>query len=501
MQLSDGTPVTTLADDDLIPVITGPGVAGGNAVITPGDLAADLAARTAFTSRYTPLAGAPWRHKGSAAWLAQLASGVRPTSLLVIGDSTGNGTDEWVYLLGQWLAARYPAYTVAHRLYNDTSQSWDPATIIATGTAGEARFDAGTTNTRNFAVLDNTLISIVGDLSVRVKLSRANWGPGGTVAECFNKFGGAGQRSWSLTCNSSGALILVHSVDGTAQKTSVSSVLIPFAAGATGWVRADLDVDNGSAGYTVTFYTSTDGLAWTQLGTPQTVAGVSSVFDSNASLQICDRGATNAEGIYYAADLFSGIGANATLVASWRPGEMFKGFPALVLSGLDVRGNTWTANSTATTQGITGAPQITICNASMSGQFSTYFDATKLAKMTGTDFGLAIISLGHNTISSRAELARICDALIVARPDAGIVLSTQNPEISPPVAANLLADQTEGRRILTAFAASRNYGFVDAYTALLPDLVNNTQAGDGIHPTALGSALWASTVEDFLVRA
>jgi len=55
-------------------------------------------------------------------------------TLVVLGDSTGNETFEWVYLTAQWLAAKYPAYTVLHRLWNDTNQNYDSATTVHTGT-------------------------------------------------------------------------------------------------------------------------------------------------------------------------------------------------------------------------------------------------------------------------------------------------------------------------------------------------------------------------------
>lgn len=71
----------------------------------------------------------------SAAKLAtKLEQGLENAVVAVVGDSTGNANDEWVYLLAQSLAARYPAYTVTHRLWNDGTQAYDAATIIQTGT-------------------------------------------------------------------------------------------------------------------------------------------------------------------------------------------------------------------------------------------------------------------------------------------------------------------------------------------------------------------------------
>ena len=53
-ELSSYPEVTTLVSDDRIPVITDPGVAGGNGYITAANLAVDLADDPAFSSRYAP---------------------------------------------------------------------------------------------------------------------------------------------------------------------------------------------------------------------------------------------------------------------------------------------------------------------------------------------------------------------------------------------------------------------------------------------------------------
>jgi lysophospholipase L1-like esterase len=58
--------------------------------------------------------------------------------LAVLGDSTGNDTDEWVRLVASWLASRYPAYTVLHWLWNDTNQNYDTPTTIQAGSGSHS---------------------------------------------------------------------------------------------------------------------------------------------------------------------------------------------------------------------------------------------------------------------------------------------------------------------------------------------------------------------------
>ena len=69
--------------------------------------------------------------------LNTLRSGQRDTAILVVGDSTGNETTEWVYLLASWIAPKYPAYTVNYYLYDtmtgDFPAAGSPTAVIQTG--------------------------------------------------------------------------------------------------------------------------------------------------------------------------------------------------------------------------------------------------------------------------------------------------------------------------------------------------------------------------------
>ena len=66
--------------------------------------------------------------------LSILKNGSRDSGMLVVGDSTGNETREWVYLLTQSLASDFPKVTVKYRLWNDTIGYYDAAETIAIGT-------------------------------------------------------------------------------------------------------------------------------------------------------------------------------------------------------------------------------------------------------------------------------------------------------------------------------------------------------------------------------
>ena len=450
-----------------------------------------------------------WKHKQSRAFMRGVGLNDRPATVIVMGDSTGNDTTEWVYLLATWFASKFPAFTVDHRLWDVTAQGWGALTRLQTGTAGEAHLVTDGTNNRFFSCPDSATVSLTGDLSVRVKFQPdGSWVSGGDRG-LFNKFGSAGNRSWRFTLSSTGTLVLEHSSDGTALKSKASTVIVPFASGEAGWIRADLDVDNGAAGYNVLFYTSTNGTDWTQLGTTVTTATASSVFDSTYDVGVGSRSGVEIApaGKLYAAELYSGIGANPVLAASWRAGEMWKSGTSGNTTGYDVAGNLWSGNTTATTQGITGAPVITFRNASVSGVALSYFtDVTRFAKINTGRPRLTFTSLSHNEGGAYVNggdvyytaFSSFVSQITTNSAAGAVVIVGQNPKASPET-TSAIGLHRDRIRALCELAAVGDHGFVDAYAAL-SDTATYVGA-DGIHPTAAGSTLWAETTERFLLNA
>ena len=50
-----------------------------------------------------------------------IQDGASDANILIIGDSTGNETSEWVYLFSQWLSSEYPTHSVSYYLWGTTS--------------------------------------------------------------------------------------------------------------------------------------------------------------------------------------------------------------------------------------------------------------------------------------------------------------------------------------------------------------------------------------------
>ncbi len=115
-------------------------------------------------------------------------------------------------------------------------------------------------------VADAPVLRVSGDISIVAKLTMPSWSTGayGTVVAKNNVALTAG---YVFRIGITGNLNVFV---GNAQATSSVSVTTVFAAGSTGWVRFSWS-DSANL---VTFYTSPDGVTWTQLGTTQTLSSV-----------------------------------------------------------------------------------------------------------------------------------------------------------------------------------------------------------------------------------
>lgn len=193
---------------------------------------------------------------------------------------------------------------------------------------------------------DSAALSVT-DLDIRVKLSMVDWTPAGQVT-ILGKFVQSGnQRSFAATVEAGGTLRLYTSSDGTnAGVISASSTVgLGLTDGVVKWLRWTLDVNDGAGNRVHRYYTSDDGITWTQLGATVTTAGTTSVFDSTAVLEVggIDAGASqNPNATIYQAQVLSGIGGS--VVASLDLSQAGKGETAFISPAT---GEKWTLAGTA----------------------------------------------------------------------------------------------------------------------------------------------------------
>jgi hypothetical protein len=176
---------------------------------------------------------------------------------------------------------------------------------------------SGATN-NYMLVADAPPLDVTGDLDIRCKVALDDWTPG-TSSSLVSKFTtGANQRSFNFRVDTTGALRLQTSTNGTTDSLSLVSTVAPTVSnGATLWVRVTLDVDNGAGGNDAKFFTSTDGTTWTQLGSTITTAGTTSIFNSASGVEIGSRnlGLDPARGAFYRAQILNGIDGPVVLDA------------------------------------------------------------------------------------------------------------------------------------------------------------------------------------------
>jgi hypothetical protein len=164
------------------------------------------------------------------------------------------------------------------------------------------------------SVPDEAALDITGDIDIRAQVALDDWTPSATQL-ILSKLNNTGdQRSYTVNIRTSGVVRLSWSTDGAGTVNADSTVAPTVADGAALWVRATLDVDNGASGYDVKFFTSSDGVTWTQLGTTVTGVGVTSIFASTTAVRLGqDFGSTVMAGKVHRAQILNGIGGTPVL--------------------------------------------------------------------------------------------------------------------------------------------------------------------------------------------
>ncbi len=288
-------------------------------------------------------------------------------------------------------------------------------TTATNGTAVEFGYDGEdflylTGASGNYASTpDAASLDIVGDIDLRVRVNMDDWTPAAESTLIAKYTATGNQRSYALAVTATGALILRWSEDGTALKSSTSTVVNTYTNGTTHWVRAILDVDNGAAGNTARFYTSEDGTTWTQLGADVVTATATSIFASTAVLELGSQtgGTVNRlAGKIYRAQVLSGIAGTA--VASPIASVSSNGVT-------DATPLTWTVQGTAfISSHTTFGAQLYLQAFSFTGT-SVTVKAQHSHDNGSVDAFVDIVGAGFTAISSAPTTERIATAAIEIR--------------------------------------------------------------------------------------
>lgn len=189
------------------------------------------------------------------------------------------------------------------------------------------------TSIRGLFTANKAVLGITGDIDIRADVKPYGWrtalSPSGLQGMTFATKGTSdGNLSWAFYILSNGMLKFRWFPTGlvSAALSANSTVPVPATSGRLS-VRVTLDVDNGAAGNTVTFYTSDSVTGtWTQLGSAIVQSGTTSIFNSSAQVVFAGGGAAGAKffsdipafgGRFYRGQIYSGIAG--TLVADANP--------------------------------------------------------------------------------------------------------------------------------------------------------------------------------------
>lgn len=182
---------------------------------------------------------------------------------------------------------------------------------------------------------DAAPLRVTGDLDLRVEAT-TDWTSSTSQALLGRWNSGTNQRSYLLRILD-GFLILNWSTTGA--DSLFAQVVLP-ALPRRAAVRAVLDVNNGSGGFTATFYWAASLAGpWTQIGDPVGAAGVTSIYAGTAPLEVAPiaaSGVTPVAGRVHRAEVRSGIGG--TVVAAPDARALAEGTTAWT----DSAGRAWT---------------------------------------------------------------------------------------------------------------------------------------------------------------
>jgi hypothetical protein len=200
------------------------------------------------------------------------------TAIQLLGDSTGDGTGagstptdvEWFNLLGDKLGTKFPGHNVVRMLWNDTNSNYDLPTVAQAGPSGESYASfTGVSSGMQFAASP-----ITGDLRIEVKIRLTDYTGAASQVVCAQYTSSGNQVSWNFGLGTNSRPFFAWSTDGTTGAVvSKSATATPTVTdGQWAWFAVEHDVDDGSGNNTVKFYTSPDGITWTQLGSTVTTA-------------------------------------------------------------------------------------------------------------------------------------------------------------------------------------------------------------------------------------
>lgn len=384
------------------------------------------------------------------------------------GDSTSDESTEMAYLLFSALAAKFPDIRAQYKAWSDGSQAYGAWQVLQSGASGERYIDFVGTEACRWSA---SYMAVTGDPDIAVKILPATYTPA-SFQTIFSRDNGSGTYSQKLYLRADGKLQYAFSQNGASFTYVASTVALPYVAGTPMWVRATHKLNNGAGGNDVKFYTSSDGATWTQLGTTVTNAGTATIYDPGSAVPW-------------------EIGAHT----QWMEPYIGKIYEVVVRNGIDgpvmspQPVEAW-QRVTAIQNSVGGSPTLYFLNGSTAGKSLSYFLDTTRHPLIVEPYEIAsaiVVNDGHNegALTGRgwyALLDSLKTANVARAPCAGMVVTTQNPEVVGT--ANWARDADRRARQTEMWAIKNGVYCADTYIDFMRSGVPLlTMIPDGVHPT------------------
>lgn len=189
---------------------------------------------------------------------------------------------------------------------------------------------------------DTAALSFTGAIDIRVKFS-GDWTPAAESVLISKRGTLAADKAWSIRLTAiTGVPRFTYTKSPSTEVIEISTVGHGFVDGSTHWLRVTCE----PAATTVTkFWTSDDGVAWTQLGADRNEAGADPRIETGSSpISIgASNGDAPAAGKYYYAEVRNGVAG--TVVATFDAADGSIGGGSTFTSG--DTGETWTLSGSA----------------------------------------------------------------------------------------------------------------------------------------------------------
>lgn len=182
-----------------------------------------------------------------------------------------------------------------------------------------------------------------GTIELVVKLSMTDYTPSSSQWVIAQDTTGAANSAFRLTVNSSGELVFEVS-NGSSYLSLASTVATGLTDGSIAYIKASYQFNDGGGNRVGKFYTSYDGVTYTQLGSTVTTAGTVTKNNSSTSVTIGAHsgGNGNLSGKVYYAEVRNGI--DGTVVAKFDPSTSASDGDSSFTAST---GEVWTINGTA----------------------------------------------------------------------------------------------------------------------------------------------------------